>query len=99
MGDLQYSLQLLTGLGSELGSLADAMDGTGPDTRWDREDVGHRRVADALQHFAGSWDDRRELLTRSLREVGEMATASAETFRDVDEQLAAEVRGILEGGS
>lgn len=96
MGDLQYSLQLLTGLGRELTGLADAMDGTTSGTRWDAEEVGHRRVADALDHFSGNWDDKRELLTRSLREVGEMANGSAETFREVDEELAAKVRDILE---
>lgn len=96
MGDLQYSLQLLTGLGHELHGLARDMNGSSVMTRWDPEEVGHRRVADALDHFAGNWDDKRELLTRSLTEVGDMAVASAETFAEVDNELAAEVRGILE---
>ena len=96
MADLQYSLQLLTGLGRELGGLADAMEGTTWRTRWDDEEIGHRRVAEALGEFARSWDDQRDRLTTSLREVGGMATASADTFREVDDQLAAEVQSILE---
>ncbi|TKJ34220.1 hypothetical protein [Blastococcus sp. CCUG 61487] len=96
MADLRYSLELLSGLGRELTSLADALDGTARRTSWDAEDVGHRLVADALDGFAGSWDDRRELLTRALRAVGAMATESAATFQDVDDQLAAEIRAVLE---
>ena len=96
MADLRYSLDLLHGLGSELTGLAGALDGTAQDTSWDAEEVGHRSVADALERFAGSWDDRRELLTRSLTEVGEMASASADTFAQVDEELAAKVRDVME---
>jgi hypothetical protein len=96
MADLAYSLDLLRNLGRELTGLADAMDGTAARTSWDRDEVGHRRVADALEGFADSWDDKRERLTASLRDVGTMATESAQTFQDVDDQLAAEVAGILE---
>lgn len=95
MADLAYSLELLNGLGVELAGLADALEGTAPRTSWDAEEIGHRRVADALEDFAGSWDDQRELLTRSLRAVGEMATSSAETFAQVDDELAGKVTEIL----
>lgn len=96
MSDLQYSLQLLTGLGRELRGLADGMEDVAS-TRWDAEEVGHRRVADALGEFAGSWDDQRSKLTASLRAVGDMATDSGETFQRVDDELAAEIEGIAEG--
>lgn len=97
MADLSYSLDHLRQLGQQLSGLADAMDGTARRTSWDREGIGHRWVADALEEFAGSWDDKREKLTASIRDVGRMATDSAQTFEDVDEQLAAEIAGILEG--
>lgn len=97
MADLQYSLQLLTGLGRELRGLADGMEAAAG-TRWDAGEVGHRRVSDALGEFAGSWDDRRSQLTASLRAVGDMAVDSAETFQQVDDELAAEIEGIVEGG-
>lgn len=96
MADLSYSLELLNGLGRELKSLADALDGTARRTSWNAEDVGHRLVSGALDDFADSWDDRRELLTRALRDVGGMAEESAKTFAEIDDQLAAEVRDILE---
>lgn len=97
MRDLQYSLELLTGLGRELRGLADGLEGAAG-TRWDAEEVGHRRVAEALGEFAGSWDDKRSQVTKSLRAVGDMATDSAQTFQQVDDELAAEIDGIVEGG-
>lgn len=96
MSDLSYSLLELTGLGRQLHGLADALAGTTSATRWNPEEVGHRLVADALDDFAGSWDDKRNRLTTSLHSVGEMAAGSADTFRDVDDRLAAKVRQILE---
>lgn len=99
MADLQYSLELLNGLGRQLSGLADGLEGNTAGTSWDPEEIGHRRVADALQEFAGSWDDKRGKLTTSLREVGDMATSAASTFREVDDQLAAEIEAILEDGS
>ena len=96
MSDLRYSLELLHGLGRELQGLADAIAGIAQRTAWDAEDVGHRRVTAALDGFADSWDDRRERLTAKLQDVGGMAERSATTFQQVDEQLAADVRAILE---
>jgi len=98
VADLQYSLQLLTGLGRELTALADAVEGSAPGTRWNADEVGHHRVVDALHDFAGNWDDNRAELTKSLRAVGKMATDSAETFRQVDDELAGEIEGIVQGG-
>ena len=99
MADLQYSLELLDGLGRQLCGLADGLEGNTAGTRWDDEEIGHRRVADALDDFAGSWDDKRGKLTTSLREVGDMATSSAATFQEVDDQLAADIEAILEEGA
>lgn len=96
MADLAYSLQLLAGLGDQLGGLADAMEGTAARTTWSADDVGHRSVSAALEHFADNWDDRRELLTRNLRAVADMASGSADTFRQVDDGLAEKVADVLE---
>jgi predicted protein tyrosine phosphatase len=96
MADLSYSLELLNGMGRELTALADALEGNTQRTSWDAEEVGHRKVSDALEDFADSWDDRRELLTKALRDVGRMATDSATTFKEIDDELAADVRGIME---
>ncbi len=97
MSDLTYSTEKLMELGSELVAIADVMDGKSPAVRYDAADVGPRSVHDALEHFADNWDDRRELLTRSLRAVGGMALQSSEVFKEADDKLAAAVAKMLKG--
>ena len=97
MSDLTYSTEKLMELGSELVTIADVMDGKSPAVQYDAADVGHRSVHDALEHFSDNWDDRRELLTRSLRAVGGMALQSSEVFKEADAKLAAAVAKMLKG--
>lgn len=94
---VRYSLDLLADLGGDLSGLADALDGRAESTRWEAGDLGHRRVVDALEEFADSWDDKRELLTRSLRSLGDMASSTAETFEDLDVRTAREVADAVLG--
>lgn len=97
MADLQYSLDLLGGLGRDLDGMARSLDGVAARTNWTEQGIGHSRVANALEDFAGSWDDKRERLTTSLRAVGEMATASAQTFQEIDDELAGQIQEAVEG--
>ena len=92
---IEYSLELIRGLGSDLHTVADVMDGRNAAARYDRDDVG-REVAAALDDFADSWDDKRELLTRSLRNVGDMARQTADSFEEFDQEMAKAVTTILE---
>ncbi|HEU0103148.1 MAG TPA: hypothetical protein VFR07_12595 [Mycobacteriales bacterium] len=96
-GDIRYSLDLLHTLGGDLTGLADALDGRSAATAWTPAELGHRTVVAALEHFADSWDDKRELLTRSLRSLGEMAESTADTFHEVDEQAARAIREAVVG--
>lgn len=95
--DLTVSLVELRRLGSELGKIADVLDGRSATVRIDPGDLGHRDVARALDTFADKWDDKRELLTRALRGVGAMAWQSADVFAQADDDLAARAASILRG--
>ena len=92
---IEYSLELIRRLGSDLHTVADVMDGRNAAARYDRDDVG-REVAAALDDFADSWDDKRELLTRSMRNVGDMAQGTADSFEEFDQEMAKAVTTILE---
>lgn len=92
---IEYSLELIRRLASDLHTVADVMDGRNAAARYDRDDVG-REVAAALDDFADSWDDKRELLTRSLRNVGDMARQTADSFEEFDQEMAKAVTTILE---
>ncbi|MCW2616600.1 MAG: hypothetical protein JWN08_3594 [Frankiales bacterium] len=92
---IEYSLELIRGLGSDLHTVADVMDGRNAAARYEQADVG-RQVADALDHFADNRDDKRELLTKSRRNVGDMAQATAASFEEFDQEMAKAVKTILE---
>lgn len=96
---MRYSLELLDRLGGDLTGLADALDGRAESTRWSADEIGHRTVVHALEQFADSWDDKRELLTRSLRSLGEMASQTRETFGQLDEEHATAIRDAVLGPS
>lgn len=90
-----YCLELIRGLGSDLHTVADVMDGRNAAARYEASEVGSE-VADALDHFSGNWDDKRELLTKGLRSVGNMASSTADVFEDFDRDMAAKLQEILE---
>ena len=92
---IEYSLELIRGLGNDLHTVADVMDGRNAAAQYDEVDVG-RQVTDALDHFADNWDDKRELLTKSMRNVGDMAQGTADSFEEFDQEMASAVRTILE---
>lgn len=96
-GPVTYSLSLLQGLGSDLHTIADVMSGVNGAVSYEPADVGHLAVHGALEHFRNNWDDRRELLTKSLHNIGSMAQGCAETFDRFDREMAAKVRTILDG--
>jgi uncharacterized protein YukE len=95
--DLAYATSELTSLGGELKSLSDQIKGDGDlgDVGVDR--VAHQKVADALDDFAGDWDDKRETLGNSLESISKQATQAADEFTKADEELAKEIRDAFEG--
>lgn len=50
--------------------------------------VGHDRLADAVQDFADSWNDRRTALIDQLSTVRDFIVAVHDTFTELDERLA-----------
>ncbi|MDJ0375906.1 hypothetical protein [Cryobacterium sp. PH31-L1] len=50
--------------------------------------VGHSGLADAVTDFAHGWDDRRSEMVGSIAFLAEGAAGCADTFEEVDNQLA-----------
>lgn len=95
--DVQYSLRLLRALGQDLEGLVQSFEGRAGRVAYGEHNTGHRRVLDALDDFAGSWDDHREGLTHSLSSLADMARRSAEAFAQVDRDLATQIRDAVRG--
>ncbi len=88
---LRVDLAALRGTATELRGLAREFRDAAKKVDDARGAVGHRKVADALEEFAGNWRRHREALVSSLDAVADMAQNSHDTYREADEDLAAEI--------
>lgn len=99
MSDLTYSIDVLQQLGGDLKNLAsDFKDGEGS-ANYGTSDVGHVRVADALDNFRTNWNDNRDHLAEKLATLGDLASKAAEGFSEADADLATKLREKMEEGS
>lgn len=95
--DLAYATEDLQLLGGDLKTLSDDVKGDGALGDVGVDQVAHQTVANALDDFAGDWDDRRKKLGDSLGAISELASKAAEELTKVDNELAKEIREALEG--
>jgi hypothetical protein len=99
VSDLSYSVDVLQGLGGDLKNLStDFKDGEGS-ANYGTSDVGHVRVADALDNFRTNWNDNRDHLAEKLATLGDLASKAAEGFSEADADLATKLREKMEEGS
>lgn len=90
---LVVDLGLLERSGSELMALKTELEAQ-PDVVDDARDaVGHGGLSDALGDFGGNWNYHRRKLVGALDAVAQMATQSAEVYRDTDQQLSTSFEG------
>lgn len=54
--------------------------------------VGHDGLGDVLDELAHGWDDARSTTVRVVGELGDAVRHLADTFTDVDDELAARLR-------
>ena len=59
--------------------------------------VGHDNLAGRVREFENAWDIRRGKLVTELSEVGAIVDAIAETFNDLDREMAAQLRAAATG--
>lgn len=88
-GDLKVDYYQLEDSERDLGSLKSEFDTI--EKRRDRTDDiwGHGGVKDAMGEFAGNMDYNRGKLSEKIQEVKDKVTNTLETFRGVEEKLAA----------
>jgi hypothetical protein len=89
MGDhLKVDLAMLADTAGELRGLVAEFNGVSQFGDDSSGAVGHPRVIDALDEFAGNWRRHREKLAKHLDAVAQMATESEQTYRETDDELA-----------
>lgn len=88
---VSYSLARLRSLGRDIDAIVQAFEGKADQVRFDIDDLGHERVVRALRDAHDDWDDKREVLVTKLSSLRDMAVSSADTFEQVDEDLARKI--------
>ncbi|SDO25366.1 hypothetical protein SAMN05216368_11364 [Cryobacterium flavum] len=88
MADLCVSTQSLRGLSDELTIVAQEFNNANTRSDTIAAAVGHSGLAEAVTDFAHGWDDRRSEMVDSIAFLAEGAAGCADTFEDVDNQLA-----------
>ena len=89
MADLTYNSGDLQTLGDQLGDLTTKLKDDGRLKEYNKSDVAHNKVAEAIDDFVNDWDDKRKKLTDKVEALGEMARKSHEEFDKADLELAA----------
>lgn len=89
MADLTYNSGDLSVLGDQLADITTRLKDDGRLKNYDRNDVAHRKVIDAIDDFVNDWDDKRKKLTEKVEALAEMAKKSDEEFTKADLELAA----------
>ncbi len=99
MADLTYNSGDLATLGDQLGDITSKLKDDGRLKSYDKADVAHNKVAEAIDDFVNDWDDKRNKLTDKVEALGEMARKSHEEFTKADLDLAASLEESPEGES
>jgi hypothetical protein len=89
---LRVDLDELTEAGRSLKALREEFDRSGELSDGVGDALGHDGLADAVHDFATNWKYHRQKLGGALDAVADMATESAKTYRETDDQLADKIR-------
>lgn len=86
-------LDLIKEMGNGLGRIKRAFDDLGKlSGRYD-EDLGHSKLADKFEEFAGNWEISRKKLAEDVEALAKLAKDAAKVYEDIDHQLAEAIRG------
>jgi hypothetical protein len=85
---LSVDTSAVASLGQNLVTVRSSLEGASASSEALASMVGHQPLAAVISDFAGQWDDRRTELMEQLDALKEKATAVADAFEDVDNQLA-----------
>jgi hypothetical protein len=86
-------LALLKTAAGSVDVIADAFRGADDLAESAQQACGHPLLARRLGQFADEWRVNRTRMTKQLEEFGELTHTAVDTYRDVDQQLAAALRG------
>ncbi|MGN6274016.1 MAG: hypothetical protein ACTHMQ_13115 [Protaetiibacter sp.] len=96
MSDLRFDLDALRDASGRIGRVSGRLDGTGDESRHLPDAAGHDSLRGALSDFRDKWSVHRDDLLDELQFLRDSLTAIADTFDELDSDLADRARHFLE---
>lgn len=91
MADLRVDYQLLTSIHATLGGLASEFGHLEDQASSYDAAYGGSNITAAMASFSGNWGNHRKTLLGTMQHLDQMVTATAERFRQADNQLASDL--------
>lgn len=83
-------------LGGELRTLSDDLKSTDGHADYNKNELAHSTVIDAMDNFKDNWNDNRDHLADKLKKLGDDGIKIADTFDETDEELAKQISKAME---
>lgn len=94
MPDLKLDLDAMTEAATALRSLRTEFLAAEEFNRGLADAAGHRRLGSTIDDFASAWNIRRKKLGEEIQAVADSTQAICDTFRELDEATAAQLRNL-----
>lgn len=99
MADLVLDMALLETLDARLATVLHSLEHAESIAHSTGAACGHKGLRDKVEDFADDWDDNRESLLDSVREITKMVNAVTTGFRDMDSELRTALMNGMQGAS
>lgn len=96
MGDVEVATDELRSLSGTLSRLSKNLTEKDADVEYERTQLAHRKVIDAMDEFHSNWDDNRDYVASKLDTLADMADQTADGFEQTDADLARQIREVME---
>ena len=96
MSDLRFDLDGLRDASARIGRVSGRLDGSGDSARHLPDAAGHDRLRGSLSDFRDAWSVHRDDLLQELAFLRDSLTAIADTFEELDTDLASRAQHFLE---
>jgi hypothetical protein len=96
VSDLEVAIGEVEYLGTRLKALGSDLEKTDGHVSYGKTALVHAKVIDAMDNFRGNWNDNRDHLADKLQKLGDLATQAAKSFTEQDEDLARQIRKVME---
>jgi hypothetical protein len=96
MGDVEVATDDLRTLSDTLSTLSNDLTDSDATVDYERTQLAHRKVIDAMDEFHSNWDNNREYVSSKLDTLAEMADQTAEGFDQTDADLAKQIAEVMD---